>query len=580
MASIIISGDTMEDVPEVGKMLDDLLHGKISMRRFIKFLDDNNLETKVRCISEDINPSAMNDFIGETLSTMFSVPKNSDHENDEDEDNEEEIESENTDELWKKTNEEYKKHVKDTIEFAKRLIDDYGDSEEDDIDHTKAVKLFHSLMLLGRTYRQRAVKGDERYQIPNFTPENILKFIETLDLPTDKIQAALERGRSSYYKMKIYKSFEEFEKNMKDSFGIKDVWNPPKEVPEWFESVRNMQYRKFYSEDVYEIDEDEWKEFKKWKDEKDKEDIYAKANKLFRDILNIKPDLNIHELVGINELAMKGCVKGLEECLECLKKSKKASIINTILRNSCYPGDNNSTHTDNKNDDFKEESFEDQCRCIVNTIIDEFSPVITGKALKHFEKMYKSNDDTFMRQLRTLYNAVKSSKNKDLICFIDVSEYGDTIICNPIPNTKNDIEEKILNAVSSKCDSKESDKKSSTSKKTVSSSKKVESTSKKTDSSASAKKEKVVVKKPATKSKTDAKLKEFKGYSDYILLNSVVEEDARDLLLSYAANKNEKCKKLYDYLVDLKKKNKAVKLIKYLDDKTGDVDIGFTGIED
>ena len=579
MASIIISGDTTEDVPEVGKMLDDLLHGKISMRRFIKFLDDNNLETKVRCINEDINPSAMDDFIGETLSTMFSVPKNSDHENDEDEENDEE--NENSDEVWKKTNEAYENHVKDTIEFTKRLIDDYGDSEEDDIDHTKAVKLFHSLMLLGRTYRKRAVKGDERYQIPNFTPENILKFIETLDLPTDKIQASLERGRSYYYKMKIYKSFEEFEKNMKDVYGIEDVWTPPKEIPDWFETVRDNTYRKFHNDELLEpVDEDEWNEFKKWKEEKDKENIDTKANKLFRDILNIKPDLDIHELLGINELAMKGCVKGLEECLECLKKSKKSSIINTILRNSCYPGDNDSTNTDKKNDEFKEESFEDQCRCIVNTIIDEFSPIITGKTLKHFEKMYKSNDDTFMRQLRTLYNAVKSSKNKGLICFIDVSEYGDTIICNPIPNTKKDIEEKILNAVSSKCDSKESDKKSSTSKKSVSSSKKVESTSKKTDSSASAKKEKAVVKKSATKSKTDAKLKEFKGYSDYILLNSVVEDDARDLLLSYAANKDEKCKKLYDYLVDLKKKNKAVKLIKYLDENTGDVDIGFTEIED
>ena len=455
MASIIISGNTIEDVPEVGKMLDDLLHGKISMRRYIKFLDDNNLETKVRCINEDINPSAMDDFVGETLSSIFSVPKNSDHENDEDEENE------NPDEVWKKTNEAYENHVKDTIAYAKQLIDDYGDSEEDDIEHTKAVKLFHSLMVLGRTYRQRAIKGDERYRISNFTPENILKFIEILDLPTDKIQAALERGRSSYYKMKIYKSFEEFEKNMKDVYGIKDVWNPPKEVPEWFESVRNMQYRKFYSEDIYEMDEDEWNEFKKWKDEKDKEDIYTKANKLFRDILNIKPDLDIHEMLGINELAMKGCVKGLEECLECLKKSKKASIINTILRNnSCYSDDSKHTHIDKKSGDIKE-SFEDRCRFIVNEIIDEFSPIITGKALKYFNNKYKSNDNLFMCQLRTLYKTVKSSKNKGLICFIDVSEYDDTVICNPIPNTKKDIEKNILDSLS-KSDSKESDKKSST----------------------------------------------------------------------------------------------------------------------
>ena len=286
MASIIISGETMEDVPEVKKMVDELLKGKISMSRFIKFLDDNNLETKVRCVDdnnleikvrcvkENINPSVLDDFIGDTLSKIFSVPEKSEHEDTENcienEENEEEIENKIPDEFWKKTNEAYENRVKDTIGFINRLIDDYGDSKEDDIDHTKAVKLFHSLMLLGRTYRQRAVKGDERYQIPNFTPENILKFIETLDLPTDKIQAALERGRSNYYKTKIYKDFDDFKSSMKDIYGIEDVWDPPKEVPEWFESVRNKLYREFYPTEVVLIDESEWKEFEKWKENKNK----------------------------------------------------------------------------------------------------------------------------------------------------------------------------------------------------------------------------------------------------------------------------------------------------------------------
>ena len=479
MASIIISGETMEDVPEVKKMVDDLLKGKISMSRFIKFLDDNNLETKVRCVKENTNPSILADFIGDTLSTIFSVPEKSEHEDTEEIEDEEIEDNEcNPDELWKKTNEAYEKHVKDTVDFAKRLIDDYGDSEEDDIEHTKAVKLFHSLMLLVRTYRQRASKGDERYNIPNFAPENILKFIECLDLPIDKIQSA-------YYKTKIYKDFEEFEKNMKDVYGIEDVWIPPKEIPDWFEAVRDITYRKFHNDNSIEaVDEDEWNEFKKWKEKKDKVDV--------------------------------------------------------------------------------EKSFEDRCRSIVNEIINEFSPIITGEALKYFEDKYKSNDNLFMCQIRSLYSAVKSAKKDGLICFIDVN--NSTIVCNPIPNTKKDIEENILDALSEPKSKESSDKKSSTSKKTT--------------SSASAKKEKAVVKKVPAKSKTDANLKEFKGYADYILLNSSVEDDARDLLLSYAANKDEKCKKLYDYLVDLKKKNKAVKLIKYLDDKTGNVDIGFTGIED
>ena len=498
MASIIITGETMEDVPEVKKMVDDILKGKITISRFVKFLNDNNLETKVRCIKENINPSVLDDFIGDTLSSIFSVPKKSENEDVEENNECEEVEDderENSDKFWKKPNEEYVEHVKDVVDFSKRLIDDYGDSEEDDIDHTKAVKLFHSLMLLGRTYRQRAFKGDERYNITNFTTENILRFIESLDLPTDKIKMASERGKSNYYKMKIYKSFEEFERNMKDAYGIEDVWNPQKEVPEWFESVRNMQYRKFYPTEDILINESEWNEFEKWRKERVKEDLKS----------NFEID--------------------------------------------------------------KEKSFEDQCRHIINDIINKFYPIITGKALKYFEDNYKSNDKIFMDQLKTLYNAVESARNMWLTCFIDVDFENNEIICNPIQNTKNAIEKTLLNATSSKPDPKESSNKKS-------------STSKKIPVSSSAKNDKTTTKKKTTikSSKTDTKAESnlfLKNYLEYILLNSFIEKDAKDLLFSYAINMDERFEELYKKLVDLKKKNKSVRLIKHLDEKTGKEDIDF-----
>lgn len=569
MASIIISGEIMENVPEVRKMIDNLLKGKIGISQFIKFINDNNLETKVRCVKSNINPSVLADFAGDTLSSIFSVPEKTEHEDIEENNEYKEVEDDECkneadewkipDEFWKKTNEAHEKDVKNTLEFIKRLVDEY-DASGDDIDHTKAIKLFHSLIVLRKTYRQRAFKGDERYNIQNFTPESILKFIETLDLPTDKIRVTVERGRAYYYKMKIYQSFEEFEKNMKDTYGIEDVWNPPKEIPDWFESVRDNTYRKFHNDELLEpVDEDEWNEFKKWKENKDKEDSSTKVDKLFRDILNTKPNLNIHELVGINELAMKGCVKGLEECLDCLKKSKDASIINTILKyNKSY--DENCTSTDKKNDNKK--SFEDQCRHIVDDIINKFSPILTGDVLKYFENKYKSNEKLFMNQLKGLYKAVKSAKNDGLICYIDVND--GTIICNPIPNTKKDIEEIILDT-SYKSDTKGSlDKKSSTSKKTT--------------TSASAKNDKTSAKKTTTKSSktdTETKVKEFKKYADYILSNSIAENDARDLLLSYAANMDIKCKQLYNHLVELKKNNETVKLVKHIDEETGKKYIGF-----
>ena len=379
MASIIISGDVP---PEVNEMVNNLLKGKIGISQFFKFLHDNNLETKVNRINKDVDPSVLDDFVGDTLCNIFCY-KNSEHEDTEnytedEENDEEEIEDNEYEkpELIKKSNEVYEKDVKDTVDFAKRLIDDYGDSEEDDIDHAKAVKLFYSLMLLARTYRQKASKGDEKFNIPNFVPENILKFIESLDLPTDKIKAASERGKSTHYKMKNYKSFEEFEKNMKYAYGIENVWKPTKEVPEWFESVRNMLYRKFYPTEDILIDESEWNEFKKWKEE----------------------------------------------------NNKKSST---------------------------------------------------------------SNKTTVSASVRTNKISTKKTTTK------------------------------------------------------------------------------------SSKTDTEAKLKEFKGYSDYIFLNSPVEDDARDLLLSYAANMDERCKDLYKQLIDLKKRNKLVKLVKYFNEKTDNEDIGF-----
>ena len=381
MASIIISGDTMKDVPEVRQMVNDLLKGNIGISQFFKFLNDNNLETKVNYINKDAEPSVLDDFVGDTLCNIFCYKK-SEHEDTEnytedEENDEEEIEDNEYEkpELIKKSNEVYEKDVKDTVDFAKRLINDYGDSEEDDIDHAKAVKLFYSLMLLARTYRQKASKGDEKFNIPNFVPENILKFIESLDLPIDKIKAASERGKSTYYKTKIYKSFEEFENKMKYAYGIENVWKPTKEVPEWFESVRNMLYRKFYPTEDILIDESEWNEFKKWKEE----------------------------------------------------NNKKSST---------------------------------------------------------------SNKTTVSASVRTNKTSTKKTTTKP--------------------------------------------------------------------------------------SKTDSeKLKEFKRYSDYILLNSPVEDDARDLLLSYAANMDERCKDLYKQLIDLKKRHKLVKLVKYFNEKTDNEDISF-----
>ena len=522
MASIVISGDIHTKVNE---MVNNLLKGKIGISQFIKFLHDNDLKIKVNYVNKDDEPSVIDDFVGDTLRNIFCYKK-SEHEDTEnyikDEENDDkEIEDNEYEKpgFNKKSNEVYEKDVKDTVEFAKRLIDDYGDSEEDDIEHAKAVKLFYSLMLLARTYRQKASKGDEKFNIPNFAPENILKFIESLDLPIDKIKAASERGKSTYYKTKIYKSFEEFENKMKDAYRIEDVWNPPKEAPEWFKFVRDKTYAKFHSDEIL---------------------SQLTGRNVLKEILKFKPNASLREMLDIGDYVEKS----LKEHLESLKKSKDFS--------------ESAKKVDAK------ELFENQCRTIVNTIIDEFSPILTGEALKHFEKMYKSYNNTFVKQLKSLYSAVKSAKNDGLTCFIDVKD--NVIICNPIENTKKDIEETILNTLT------ESDSKESSNKKS--------STSKKTTSSASAKKVKVSAN-TSTKSKTDAeKLKEFKGYSDYILLNSPVEDDARDLLLSYAANMDERCKDLYKHLIDLKKRHKSVKLVRHYDENTNFEDLVFVDLID
>ena len=109
------------------------------------------------------------------------------------------------------------------------------------------------------------------------------------------------------------------------------------------------------------------------------------------------------------------------------------------------------------------------------------------------------------------------------------------------------------------------------------------STSKKIPVSASAKTNKTSVKKTTSKSTkidTESKIKEFKEYVDYILLNSVVEDGAKDLLLSYAANMDERCKDLYKHLIDLKRRHKSVKLVRHYDENTDFEDLVFVDLID
>ena len=60
---------------QVRKMVNDLLKGNIGISQFFKFLHDNNLETKVNCINKDVEPSVLDDFIGDTLCNIFCYKK-------------------------------------------------------------------------------------------------------------------------------------------------------------------------------------------------------------------------------------------------------------------------------------------------------------------------------------------------------------------------------------------------------------------------------------------------------------------------------------------------------------------------
>lgn len=188
MASIVISGDVLTEVPELEKMVNDLINGKVSLSNFVKFLNENDIESKLHHKKED------------EICQTFS-------------------------------------------------------------DEDKSLKIYRTLMNLRKTY------GNE---IPELTRENIFNFISSLNLPVEKIKRAYENAKSYFYKMRIYRSFEEFEDCMKEGYGIDDVWNVSKDdVPEWFEFIRDELYKRTHSEDVVLIDEDEFAEFRKWKKEKE-----------------------------------------------------------------------------------------------------------------------------------------------------------------------------------------------------------------------------------------------------------------------------------------------------------------------
>ena len=80
MASIIISNKTIKEVPEINMMVNELLKGNIGISRFIKFLNDNDLESKVIHTNKDINSPKTDDFISYAFSEIFSIPKKSEYE--------------------------------------------------------------------------------------------------------------------------------------------------------------------------------------------------------------------------------------------------------------------------------------------------------------------------------------------------------------------------------------------------------------------------------------------------------------------------------------------------------------------
>ena len=369
MASIIITGETCRNIPEIKKMLDDFLCGKIRFNKFIDFIEKNGLEIKTSVISDD----------------------------------------------------------------GKR-------TDDKDILEKRAERLYRDICDIGKDYRKRSFNDkDSIFRIDSFTPENIIKFISILGLPTEKISKSLEAAKSEYYQKRIYHTFYEFEKCMKNAYNIDDVWEADLDkCPDWFKDIRDSLYSREHPEDdeYIELESDEWEDFQRWRKERNKENVDEYADKLFREIMNLKQKPSLPEMIGINDLALTKNIEGLEECVKCLKKSKNASLLNIILKYSCKDApkkeDDNDKKTGDKTKSSKEKDSVDrseiEARKLFNKIIDDFNPVFTGNALQYFENNFGAHKHDFIDRLQMLYDGIKGCKGR---CGVDVDSH-EAIIYNPI----------------------------------------------------------------------------------------------------------------------------------------------------
>ena len=236
MASIVIVGDTMSEIPELKGIIDDLLKGKISITNFMKFLEDNNLEPELVRVGE--------------------------------ENHEEEFDSD-------------------------------GDTKE-----AVAADLFKRLGEIRKIYRRESYKN-KAYKVP-FTTNSIIEFMKLLELPTEKIEKSLDECRRYYYTHKRYTSWDEFESDMRNEFGIKDLNGPlPNKTPEWIPELINrvkIEHLKLYTSTP----------------------LYHEY--LFEEILKNFHNWTPVEILGINELRAKKNTKALEEILNSVKAKKGVNV--------------------------------------------------------------------------------------------------------------------------------------------------------------------------------------------------------------------------------------------------------------
>lgn len=308
MASIVIVGDTMSEIPELKGIINDLLKGKISITNFMKFLEDNDLKPELVRVGEENNEEDFDsdgdtkeDVAADLFKRLGEIRK-----------------------IYRRESYKNKAYkvpftINSIIEFMK-LLELPTEKIEKSLDECRRYYYTHKRYTSWNEFESDMKNEfdikDLNGPLPNKTPEWIPELIKRVKIDLKPATTPLYHEYLFEEILKNFHNWTPFEILGINELRAKKNTKALEEILKAVNDKKGVNTSKLFSEVMNE------KPKTRPDVEKFMKDQHEELKSIFEEIINSKESFDSSELVYYNNLCMDGCKKELESILESLTKPK------------------------------------------------------------------------------------------------------------------------------------------------------------------------------------------------------------------------------------------------------------------